>query len=110
VAEKFVDKWNLNAELIIFQNHLNKQIDSFKTIYSKDLNVEANYYSPQNLNRYRQCPSCGIIWFKVYGCNSMKCGNRTKGKDVTTNCYFDYVIEFLSGKMFWKKKKIMEIN
>ena len=39
----------------------------------------------------KQCPYCGLIWMKVYGCNSTSCGNRPTD-------YFDYFADRSSYK------------
>jgi len=109
VAKHFTDKWELNAELIIFQNIVNAKIDVFKKLFSKDVVVETNFYSSENLNRFKKCP-CGQVWFKVYGCNSMRCGNRTKGKDVSNNSYYNYFFSFIGGKMVSTKTEAKKKN
>lgn len=42
------------------------------------MKTESVNFNGENDNRYKRCPNCGRIWFKIKGCNSMKCGNRTK--------------------------------
>jgi hypothetical protein len=33
-------------------------------------------------NKFKKCPHCGLIWFKVVGCDSVQCGKRTGIKDI----------------------------
>lgn len=54
-----------------------------------------NFDSNDNKNnRYKRCPNCGRIWFKIKGCICMKCGNRTKRKDIFYGRLKTYLVKF----------------
>ena len=100
VKEKVTDTDTAIVEIITFNNEIFVDIDSFTKQVQTTLKVEnANYkdsYKDQN-NRYKKCPYCGLIWFKVKGCGSMQCGRRTKLKDIFTGSFKNYVVTFFKG-------------
>ena len=63
------------------------------------MKTESVNFNGENDNRYKRCPNCGRIWFKIKGCNSMKCGNRTKKKDIFFGRFKTYLVSF-TGKLF----------
>ena len=83
VQTKVTDTDTAIVELITFNNEIFSDFNGFTKQVQSALKVEtANYDNGQHNNRYRKCPHCGTIWFKVKGCNSMLCGRRTKLRDI----------------------------
>jgi len=57
----------------------------------------ADFGGGEHNNRYKKCPHCGTIWFKIKGCNSMPCGNRTHLRDIFFGRFKNYVVKFIHG-------------
>ena len=70
----------------------------FTLIVQSSLKSETAFFDrAEDNNRYKRCPYCHTIWFKIKGCNSMKCGNRTKLKDIFTGRFKNYIVKFFNG-------------
>ena len=67
-----------SKEIITFNNELYEPFNKITERFEKEMKTESLSFNSGDDNRYKKCPNCGRIWFKVKGCNSMKCGNRTK--------------------------------
>lgn len=87
------------VEIITFNNEIFVEFDSFSKIVLTNLKLEvANYDNNQSDNtKYKRCPYCGLIWFKVKGCNSMPCGRRTKLRDIFFGRFKNYIVKFTKG-------------
>ena len=81
------------AEVLMFDNKIYNEFDEFRKIIENDLNIKLNNYNGE-YNKFKKCPYCGTIWFKIKGCNNVVCGNRTKIKDRILGKYKDFEIIF----------------
>ena len=50
--------------------------EDFRKRIEKIVEVKINNYNG-DYNKFKKCPHCGQIWFKIIGCDEMVCGNRT---------------------------------
>lgn len=59
---------------------------------------------PRNL--IKRCPHCGLIWFKVEGCDGeTTCGNQVSSfYDTCVGTAFNYVLKMIDGKRVVEKK------
>lgn len=80
VRPLFEDQEEYIAELIMFTNSIYDDINKFRMKAQKSLEIQSVNYQGE-LNRYKKCEKCGLIWFRVFGCNSIKCGKRSISKD-----------------------------
>lgn len=102
VQRTVVDTDSAIVEIITFNNELYEQFEKITKRFEAEMKVESAMFeenSNNNNNRYKRCPNCGRIWFKVKGCNNMKCGNRTKRKDIFFGRFKNYLVKF-TGKLF----------
>lgn len=97
VKKKVTDTDSAIVEIITFNNELYEPFEKITERFEGEMKVESVSFN--NCNRYKKCPNCGRIWFKVNGCNSMKCGNRTKKKDIFYGMFKNYLVKF-TGKFF----------
>lgn len=99
VKTKVTDTDTAIVEIITFNNEIFVEFDAFSKMVLASLKLEvANYDNNQNDNtRYKKCPYCGLIWFKVKGCNSMPCGRRTKLRDIFVGRFKNYIVRFAKG-------------
>jgi hypothetical protein len=53
--------------------------------------------------RFRKCPHCGLIWFKVTACPNTSCGARLNSLDVWQNgeSLCGYVFNWAGSKLTW---------
>lgn len=100
VKKKVTDTDTAIVEIITFNNEIFVDFNSFSKQAQTGLKAEfANYDNGDNNNRYKKCPHCNTIWFKVKGCNSMPCGRRTKLKDIFMGRFKNYIVKFIKGKI-----------
>ena len=98
VKNKVTDTDTAIVEIITFNNEIFTDFHSFTLIVQSSLKSETAFFDrAEDNNRYKRCPYCHTIWFKIKGCNSMKCGNRTKLKDIFTGRFKNYVVKFFNG-------------
>ena len=104
VKSKVSDTDTAIVEIITFNNELYEPFYKITERFEKEMKTESLSFNSGNDNRYKKCPNCGRIWFKIKGCNSMKCGNRTKKKDIFFGRFKTYLVCF-TGELF----NIMEL-
>jgi len=93
-----------HVELIMFQNEIYGDFNKYRLLISQNLEIQVAKYNNE-LNRYKKCP-CGLTWFKVYGCDIIKCGKRSISKDTFFfGKYLNYKIEILNGMLIIEKKR-----
>jgi len=98
VKNKVTDTDIAIVEIITFNNEIFTDFDGFTKQVQSALKAEtANFDNGEHNNRYKKCPHCGTIWFKVKGCNSMHCGRRTKLRDIFFGRFKNYVVKFSHG-------------
>ena len=100
VKKKVTDTDTAIVEIITFNNEIFVDFNSFSKQVQTGLKAEfGNYDNGDHNNRYKKCPHCNTIWFKVKGCNSMPCGRRTKLKDIFMGRFKNYIVKFIKGKI-----------
>ena len=98
VKTKVTDTDTAIVEIITFNNEIFSDFNGFTKRVQSDLKAEtANFDNGEHNNRYKKCPHCGTIWFKIKGCNSMPCGRRTKLRDIFYGRFKNYVVKFVRG-------------
>ena len=98
VKNKVTDTDTAIVELITFNNEIFSDFNGFTKQVQSALKAEtANFDNGEHNNRYKKCPHCGTIWFKIKGCNSMPCGRRTKLRDIFMGRFKNYIVKFVRG-------------
>ena len=98
VKKKVTDTDTAIVEIITFNNEIFNDFNGFTKQVQTQLKAEtANFDNSADNNRYKKCPYCGTIWFKIKGCNSMPCGRRTKLRDVFFGRFKNYIVRFTKG-------------
>ena len=108
VKNKVTDTDIAIVEIITFNNEIFSDFHGFTLQVQSALKAETAFFDEGQDNRYKRCPYCRTIWFKIKGCNSMKCGKRTKLKDIFTGRFKNYVVKFINGSFF--KETLSEKN
>lgn len=72
-------------------NHLKKLLKFEGEMKVESTNFDSN---DKNNNRYKRCPNCGIIWFKIKGRNYIKWENRTKRINIFYRIFKTYIVKF----------------
>jgi len=93
VKEKKADIDSIIVELIMFNNIIFNKFNNFRKEVQSQIKLQTYNYNNE-YNRYKKCPHCGQIWFKIKGCNSMVCGTRTLLKDKVCGRYKNYTVEY----------------
>ena len=98
IQNKVTDTDTAIVEIITFNNEIFNDFNGFTKQVQSALKAEtANFDNGEHNNRYKRCPHCGTIWFKIKGCNSMPCGRRTKLRDIFFGRFKNYVVKFTHG-------------
>ena len=98
IQNKVTDTDTAIVEIITFNNEIFNDFNGFTKQVQSALKAEtANFDNGEHNNRYKRCPHCGTIWFKVKGCNSMPCGRRTKLRDIFLGRFKNYIVKFTHG-------------
>ena len=93
---KEIDLNIIISEVLLFDNKMYDKFEEFKKKVESRIEIQINNYNGE-YNKFKKCPHCGIIWFKVKGCDSMVCGRRTKIRDSICGRFKNYIVYFLSG-------------
>jgi len=84
------------------ENSLMPFFSTFKVLVENQIVVDRTVYSNSGPS-YRQCP-CGLIWFRVFGCDGIICGRRSQNsKDWSNSTFYDFTIEWENSELSWKK-------
>lgn len=76
--EEIYDNSN-NPELAyIYLLSLKISINDFIKELTKIVCSMMKYKNDHPLRQFRKCPNCGIIWYRPYGCDIMRCGENLK--------------------------------
>lgn len=97
------------AETLMFDNHIFNEFNEFRKQIESKIQISSTTYNGE-YNRFKKCPHCGIIWFKVIGCNSVQCGKRTKVTDKIVGRYKNYIVNFKDNKIIIQSKDLGEDN
>ena len=95
---KKVDLDVIISEILLFDNKIYDKFLEFKKKIESNIEIKINNYNNE-YNKFKKCPHCGLIWFKVKGCDSVTCGRRTSIKDSIIGRFKNYIVNFLSGKI-----------
>jgi len=98
VKNKVIDTDTAIVEIITFNNEIFNDFHGFTLQVQSSLKAETAFFDRgEDNNRYKRCPYCRTIWFKIKGCNSMRCGNRTKLKDIFIGRFKNYIVKYING-------------
>jgi hypothetical protein len=86
------------AEVLMFDNQIFNEFNEFRKSIESQIEVKSSNYNGE-YNRFKKCPHCGIIWFKIKGCNTVVCGKRTKAEDKIIGKYKKYTITYVDNKI-----------
>jgi hypothetical protein len=86
------------AEVLMFDNHIFNEFNEFRKSIESQIEVKSSNYNGE-YNRFKKCPHCGIIWFKIKGCDSVVCGKRTKAEDKIIGKYKKYTVTYVDNKV-----------
>ena len=67
----------VSTAIMNFDSMIYNKFEEFRKNVEKDIEIKINNYNGE-YNKFKKCPHCGEIWFKIIGCDNMVCGNRTK--------------------------------
>jgi hypothetical protein len=98
VRAKKADINSLVTEVIIFNNIIFNKFNEFRMEVQSQIKIQSNNYNNE-FNKFKRCPHCGQIWFKIKGCNSMVCGKRSTLKDKICGRYKNYIVEYIGKKI-----------
>ena len=82
----------------MFDNHIFNEFNEFRKSIESQIEVKSSNYNGE-YNRFKKCPHCGIIWFKIKGCDSVVCGKRTKAEDKIIGKYKKYTVTYVDNKV-----------
>lgn len=91
VRNKKADNDSIIIEVIMFNNIIFDKFNAFRIKVQNQIKLQTNNYNKE-YNRYKKCPYCGQIWFKIIGCDNMVCGTRTSLKDKICGIYKNYTV------------------
>lgn len=94
VDGKKLDDNSIITEVLMYNNLIYNDFNKFKKKVENLLEVKINNYNGE-FNKFKKCPHCGIIWFKVKGCDSVICGTRTKIRDTFFGRMKNYVVQLI---------------
>jgi len=86
------------AEILMFDNNVYNEFNDFRKQIESQIEIKSSNYNGE-YNRFKKCPHCGVIWFKIKGCNSVQCGKRTKATDKIVGKYKNYTVKYINGKI-----------
>lgn len=95
----------ITAEVLLYTNVITDTFNEFRNNVEKRIEVMISNLNNE-YNRFKKCPYCGTIWFKVKGCEFMKCGNRTKLSDRIYGIFKDYQVSFKNKKIEIKREDL----
>jgi len=110
VQEKKADTESIIIEVIMFNNFIFNKFNDFRMKAQSQIKIHTNNYNINEYNRYKKCPHCGQIWFKIKGCDSMVCGKRTTLKDKICGTSKNYIVEYVRGKIMIRYNEKINAN
>jgi hypothetical protein len=95
VAKKEQDYSEYVLEHVLsFSNEIYHDFEEFRIKAEREMDICLTNYKGET-NRFKKCPFCGLIWFKITGCDGkVKCGNRDKIRDKFFGYYKDYIVKY----------------
>ena len=91
-----IDMDSIIAEILLLDNEVSIIYENFRKKVEKSLEIKINNYNNE-FNRFKKCPHCGTIWFKIKGCNSVVCGKRTNLRDKFFGRFKKYIVSFINN-------------
>ena len=98
VRGKKADVDSIIVELIMFNNIIFNKFNDFRMEVQNQIKIQTYNYNNE-YNRYKKCPHCGQIWFKIKGCDSMVCGKRSSSQDKICGRFRNYIVQFINKKI-----------
>jgi len=86
------------SEILLFDNKIYDKFQKFKVKAELKFEIKLNNYNGE-FNKFKKCPHCGLILFKIKGCDNVSCRKKTKIKDSIFGRFKNYIVTFLSGKI-----------
>lgn len=86
------------TELIMFNNSIFNDYDNFRKEAELELEIQQTNFNG-DMNRYKRCPHCGEIWFRIKGCSGIICGRRSLLKDKIWGFFKNYIVSFSNKKL-----------
>ena len=83
------------AEVLMFSNKIYNEFEDFKKKIESQIEIKINNYNGE-YNKFKKCPHCGLIWFKVKGCDSVQCGKRTRIRDLCFGRFKNYIVSYIN--------------
>ena len=96
------------TEVLMFDNLIFNEFNEFRKKIESQIEIKSTNYNGE-YNRFKKCPHCGTIWFKIKVCNSVKCGNRTKVKDKIIGKYKNYTVTYVDNKVVIEYEELGEV-
>lgn len=91
-----IDMDTVISEILLLENQVSIAYDNFRKKVENSLEIKINNYNNE-FNRFKKCPHCGTIWFKIKGCDSIRCGNRTNIRDKFFGKFKKYIVSFVNN-------------
>ena len=86
------------VEVLMFDNKIFNEFDEFRKQIESQIEIKSSIYN-EEYNRFKKCPHCGLIWFKMKGCDSVQCGKRSKVTDKYVGRYKKYIVKYINNKI-----------
>ena len=81
------------AAIMQFDGLIHNKFEDFRKDIENFIEVKINNYTNE-YNKFKKCPYCGQIWFKIIGCDHMVCGNRTTLLDKICGRWKSYKVSY----------------
>ena len=101
LREKKIDEneYDINKivlEVLKFSNVIFNDYENLRKKVESQIEVKINNYNGE-YNKFKKCPHCGQIWFKIKGCDTMKCGQRTNIRDKFFGRFKHYIVKLVNN-------------
>jgi len=85
--------------VLSFSNHIFHDFEEFRVKAEKEMDICLTNYKGE-INKFKKCPHCGTIWFKISGCDGQtRCGERNSVKDKFYGNYKDYFVKYENNQL-----------
>ena len=86
----------ISCEIIMYNNSI---YNDFKEFCQKiHIGIQSTNYKNE-YNRFKKCPHCGTIWFRISGCYDVFCGKRSSSKDQIFGRFKNYIVQYANGSI-----------
>ena len=93
IKGKELEENQIVSSVLQLSNKFYNDFEDFRKYIESKLEVKLNNYNGE-YNKFKKCPNCGLIWFKVLGCDYVQCGKRTRAIDKFYGIYKNYKVTF----------------